>query len=105
LRTGEETKNAGRWHSERFDGRSKDEMNGDRFSWTRSGRERRRRNFLIISRISRKKKAFQRHEANEKRDGMISSWARSERKRSGFPELDARKKDRGFLSEEEKKPK
>jgi hypothetical protein len=76
-------------------------MNGDRFFWTRSGRERRRKNFLIISRISRKKKTFQRHEANEKRDGMISSWARSGRKDLVF----LRKKDRGFFSEEEKKSK
>jgi hypothetical protein len=49
------------------------------------------------------KKISQRHETNEKQGGMIFSWARSERKESVFSGLDARKKDRGFLSEEEKK--
>jgi hypothetical protein len=57
---------------------------------------------LIISRI---KKISQRHETNEKQDEMIFSRARNERKRSDFSELDARKKNRGFLSEEERKSK
>jgi hypothetical protein len=41
----------------------------------------------------------QRHEANEKQDGVIFSWARSGRKDLIF----LRKKNRDFFSEEEKK--
>jgi hypothetical protein len=98
LRSEEETKNAERWHFERFDERSKNEMNWNRFFWTRSERETRRMKFLILSRISRKKMIFQRHETNEKRDERISSWARSERKESDWIFLFCIRKEKLMLS-------
>jgi hypothetical protein len=42
---------------------------------------------------------------NEKRDEMIFLEHAAEEKNLVFPELKTRKKDRGFFSEEEKKPK